>query len=212
MQQTGSVVRDSVNWWDFGSVLVYTPPKTGTTTLMEQFPHLRRTYPIPRNQKIIGGFRDPVSRWISAYNQLIVQRGKAVMKEKPLLDHFGSAWFDHWFPDTITDPIGHARRFLLEAQPEIESLGLELHFCSQSLCYRRLLGAGWRSHDQLQLIDYSEWLPTINRIAQVNILEPGNVGVYQSVPKHYYNTLYPLLEQVFEEDLEHWHSININTV
>lgn len=212
MQQTVSVAKGGVNWWDFGDTLVYTAPKTGTTTLMRHFPHLRRTYPIPRNKTIIGGFRNPVDRWISAYNQLVIQSGKSVMQENVLRDTLGTEWFLRWFPDAIPDPIGHARRFLLEAQPEIEDLGVELHFCSQSLCYRRLLGESWWQHEPLRLIDYREWLPVINRVANADIAEPGNVGVYQGVPKHYYNTLYPLLEQVFAEDLEHWHNININTV
>jgi hypothetical protein len=136
-----------------------------------------------------------------------------MMKENFMLEQHGQAWFDRWLPtpDTIKDPIGHARSFLNQAQLDIEAVGDELHFCGQSYCYARLFGNNWRDNPNIELIPMSSWLEVIQRETGVILDEPGNVGNY-TVPKHYYNTLYPALEQHFAEDLSIWNSININTV
>jgi len=205
--------RHGAAWFDFGSVILYAPPKTGSTTLHRHFKDQLRTYPTPLNRRIIGSWRHPVERWISAYNMLVMWGGKRMMKENSMLEQHGQAWFDRWLPtpDTIKDPIGHARRFLNQAQLDIEEIGDELHFCGQSYCYARLFGNNWRDNPNIELIPMSSCLEVIKRETGVDIQEPGNVGHY-SVPKHYYNTLYPALEQHFAEDLLIWHSIDINTI
>ena len=207
--------RHGSSWFDFGSVILYAPPKTGSTTLHRHFRDQHRSYIPPVNRRIIGSWRNPVERWISAYNMLVVWGGKRMMKENFMLAQHGQAWFDTWMPNPAThplrDPVGHARRFLKRAQPAIEQIGDELHFCSQSYCYARLFGNDWRDNANIELIPVDQWLSVIKRETGVDIREHGNPGTYV-VPKHYYNTLYPALEEHFEEDLRIWNSIDINTV
>ena len=214
-QQVGTG-RGGVSWFQFRDTDVFAPPKTGFTTLQENYPSCRRVfpYPIEQGRQVIGSVRDPVDRFISAFNMLVAEGGKRIMKENLMIEQHGQAWFDHWFPDytTIRDPIGHCRRFLQQAIPDILSVADELHFCSQTRCYEKLLGMNWRDYPNLHLINYRDWFDHLYSVSGKRPRQIGNRGVYDRVPKHYYNTLHDEIRLVFEDDWQLWNSVCINTV
>jgi hypothetical protein len=205
--------RHGGNWFDFGRVCLYAPPKTGSTTLHANFNDYRKPYAPPLDRPFVGSWRNPIDRWISAYNMIVIGGSKRFMKSNDMVEKYGQKWFDTWMPDpdTIRDPIGHARRFLATAQKDIEAQGWELHFCSQSHCYRRSFGDDFLDNPNLRIIDYTTWLDEIYRATGERVKRIGNVGVYDRVPLHYYNTLKPALARHFEEDLEVWRQVRINT-
>ena len=207
------LIRHGGAWFEFPTVNLYAPPKTGSTTLHRYFEHNRRAYAPPLNKFTLVSWRNPIDRWISAYNMIVIYGSKRTMKENDMIERMGQGWFDRWMPDpeTIDDPVGHARRFLATAQLDIESAGWELHFCSQAHCLRRHYGEDWHNNPNIQLIPHNNWLPEIKRHTGHRITDIGNVGAYNRVPKHYYNTLRPALAKHFAEDLRIWGDVRINT-
>ena len=87
-----------------------------------------------------------------------------------------------------------------------------MHFCSQTRCYEKLLGKDWRDYHNLQLINYRDWFDHLYSVSGKRPRQIGNRGVYDRVPKHYYNTLHDEIRLVFEDDWQLWNSVCINTV
>jgi hypothetical protein len=204
-----------IGWFDFDTTVLFAPPKTGFSNLSKNFPqHLRGGRIRNPHATIQGSFRDPVLRWLSAYNMFVLWGFKRTDPSRTaVIDRFGQTWFDHWFPEpeTIVDPVGFCRLWLQEAQPEMEAWGGELHMASQSRCYAALLGADWQNHPQLVLFRTQLWFTVIYRTTGVMLNRAENTGVYLH-PKHYYNTLTPLIRAAFAEDQRIWNSVKLNTL
>jgi hypothetical protein len=207
--------RGGIGWFDFGDTALFAPPKTGFSTLSSNFSANLRGAVLPHSvHSILGSFRDPVSRWLSAYNMFVLWGYKRTDPRRDILiERFGTAWFEHWFPppESIVDPVGFTRLWLTEAQPQLEAQGAELHLCSQRACYRRLLGDCWEEDPRLQLFPTRLWLTAIYRTTGVMLNRAENTGVYLH-PVHYYNTVKPLIRCTFAEDQRIWQSVKLNTI
>lgn len=201
-------------WFDVAGVALFAPPKTGFSTLKTHFGQHLRAHAIPETCCILGCVRDPVTRWLSAFNHLVLWGDK---REDPsaylVQEHFGDAFFQQWFPppENITDPVGFCRAWLLEAQPEFERWGCELHLASQTQCYNHLLGEHWAEDPRLQLFDHGQWIPVIWKTTGVMVNLVSNIGVYRH-PRHFFNSVHSLIQQTFAEDQRLWQRVGLNTV
>lgn len=162
---------------------------------------------MPKDRLVLGSWREPVSRWFSIYNHMILWGWR-----REDLAHiesvFGSCWCDRWFPppEHIRDPVGFCRQWLLQAQPELEAWGGDLHFVSQSGCYRQLLGQGWQEDPRLQLFPIQRWHDVI-QLTTGRDVAVENIGKYR-YPVHYFNTVVPLAVRTFARDIEVYRNLS----
>lgn len=194
--------------------MLFAPPKTGFSTLINTFPETHRGVNLPRDKPIYGSVRDPVDRWLSAYNMMVLWGYKRDNQDQDdMREDLGAAWFDRWFPDpdSITDPVGFCRAWLLEAQPVVEQYAGDLHLTSQTRVYQRLLGDQWQSDPRLHLFPMQQWIGIMWKQTGTVVNSISNQGQYR-VPRHYFNTVLPLIRQTFARDVELWNSVRLNTL
>lgn len=189
--------------------MLFAAPKSGFSTLKQHFPKQLTGHSVPAGKPVHAVMRDPWDRWLSMYNMMVVSGGlrSNELLAEPIRDHFGLEYIQKWFPDfdTMTKHstgiVGWSRHWLENAGRELADWAMDLHFASQHICYSRL------NTNTINLVTLDQWPDHVQQLTGVNISTVNNVGVYR-VPKHYFITLKPLVQEIWADDFAVWQRLN----
>lgn len=148
-------------WFSFDTLCLAAPPKTGFTTLKHYFLDRVRSGPVPDHYHSVQiSIRDPVTRFLSAYNHLVLANPHIPLHQHIRL-HFGSAWSSEFWPDRVTDPDQHIERiFRLGLVHDLVSWRQDLHWATQASFIRDITAL---DDPRLVLFDYRSWPRVISR-------------------------------------------------
>lgn len=197
-------------WFHVGEYALYAPPKTGFTSLKlnlgESCLHGSR---VPSDLKLIIGLRDPLERFVSQYNMLVLS-GWVLNHPNPIKTTFDPDWVEEWFDPELAlkDPVGSARRWLQSAFPVLESWGGDHHAISQHRSIRSLLGRA--RIGTVEYINHRTWEDWFRLHLDREYVHHNRS--YYVVPKHYFSSLKDIIQLTHLQDYQLIQQTGINNI
>jgi hypothetical protein len=175
---------------------LFAAPKTGFSTLMAYLPLLGNT---PAAGTLLTvGLRDPVSRWVSGFNHLVLHGGQHHMNTADFYRaYFGQEWYNRAFPPQRVwqeDPVSFARSWILGPGADLCAFGGDLHYAPVSLGIQQRFPE-W---PDIRYIPYQQWFDVLSRCTPRRLII-SNRGHY-AVDPGIFEPLRPLILEQFSED------------